>query len=99
MFGNNDNWRNKKTFIIYLFYNNERKAILISDNFPFELKNNSNYWICSKPASNEIFCKIIEKAYLKYQLIYGKYNLFNLKDISSIINKIIFKDRGYEKEQ
>ncbi len=55
-------------------------------------------WIWSLPGNNEIFCKLIEKAYLKYQLIYGKYNDTLLKNIKSIINNIIFEDGGLERE-
>ena len=69
LFGNNDNWRETESFIIYLFYNNERITISITDNFPLDMEG---CWIWSLPGNNEIFCKLIEKAYLKYQLIYGE---------------------------
>lgn len=42
LFGNNDNWKKTKKFIVYLFYNKERKKIVISDNFPF-IPYNNNY--------------------------------------------------------
>ena len=94
LFGNNDNWRKTKSFIIFLFYNNERKTISITDNFPFDDKN----WIWSRPENNELFCKLIEKAYLKYQFIYGKYNDFiSQQNFISSINNIIFKG-GLERE-
>ena len=88
LFGNNDNWRKIKSFIIFLFYNNERKTISITDNFPIK----DNDWIWSRPENNELFCKLIEKAYLKYQFIYGKYNDFTSHQyLKSSINNIIFK--------
>ena len=94
LFGNNDNWRNTKSFIIFLFYNNERKTISITDNFPFK----DNDWIWSRPEKNELFCKLIEKAYLKYQFIYGKYNDFTSHQnfVSSVFD-IIFKG-GLERD-
>lgn len=82
---------------MYLFYNNQRKQITISDIFPFETVDGNNYWIWSlQSESNELFIKIIEKAYLKYQLIYGSYfnDGFDSKNILSNISKIIFKG-GY----
>ena len=93
----NDQWMKTKLFIVYLFYNNERKKIVISDKFPFDLYNNN--WIWSTPSGNELFAKIIEKAYLKYKLTYGNFNQ-NLRNISSLkkeIQKIIFYG-GLEKE-
>ena len=83
-----------------MFYNNQRKQITISDIFPFETFDGNNYWIWSLPSEgNELFTKIIEKAYLKYQLIYGSYfnDGFDSKNILSNISKIIFKG-GYEKD-
>ena len=97
LFGNNDNWRQTQSFIIYLFYNNKRTTISITDNFPvkweYDKKNKINdYWIWSISENNAIFCKLIEKAYIKYQLIYGKYNYFtSYKDFKSNICNIIFE--------
>ena len=54
-------------------------------------------WIWSQPGNNAIFCKLIEKAYLKYQLIYGKFHSIFYKDIKSYLNKIIFAG-GFERE-
>lgn len=93
LFGNNDNWRDTKEFIVYLFYKNERKTIIINDNFPFDSINNS--WIWSVPSGNELFAKILEKAYLKYKLTYE--NLGDKSSLKKKIHKIIF-DGGQEKE-
>ena len=101
LFGNNDNWRNRKSFIVYLFNNNKRIEITVSDIFPFEIIDNNYNWIWSipDPEDNALFTKIIEKAYLKYQLTYGKYyaDNFNKNNILSNINDIIFGG-GVEEE-
>lgn len=76
LFGNINNWKKTKQFIVYLFYNNERKEISINDKFPFYKMNYYNDkipWIWSIPADKELFAKILEKAYIKYQMIYGTY--------------------------
>lgn len=101
LFGNNDNWRNRKSFIVYLFNNNQRIQITVSDIFPFEIiYNNYNWiWFFPDPEDNALFTKIIEKAYLKYQLTYGKYyaDNFHKNNILSNINDIIFGG-GVEEE-
>ena len=56
--------------------------------------------IWSVPSGNELFAKIIEKAYLKYKLTYDNLNKNLGNDVSSLkqeINRIIFKG-GYESE-
>lgn len=100
IFRNDLNWRKTREFELFLFHNNQKRTITISDRFPFELKNGLYFWIWSHPAGNELFSKIIEKAYLKYQLTFGKYMAYNQdsSNILSIINKIIHIDGGTERE-
>ena len=99
LFGKNENWKQTKKFIVFLFYNNERKEIVINDNFPFGKIDGQLSWIWSKPEKNELFAKIIEKAYLKYKLTYGQYNTNdgNMFSLLKAIEKIIFNG-GFEKE-
>lgn len=98
---NNYYWEINQEFIVYLFHNKIRKEIKINDSFPFENNHYEIKWIWSKPADNELFGKIIEKAYLKYQLTYNyKMNINNMtsdNDLLKAINQIIFGG-GYEKE-
>ena len=96
IFGNNNNWRKNKSFKLFFFHNNVKTEIKVSDNFPL-LQNN---WIWSRPANNEIFAKIIEKAYLIYQLNLGKYANSNKSpdELLTLINKVIHLDGGFEKE-
>ena len=95
IFGNNNNWRKNKSFKLFFFHNNVKTEIKVSDNFPF-----LNNWIWSQPANNEIFAKIIEKAYLIYQLQFGKYanSSKNPNDLLTIIDKVINLDGGLESE-
>ena len=96
IFGDNNNWRKNKSFKLFFFHNNVKKAIKISDNFPL-LQNN---WIWSQPANNEIFAKIIEKTYLIYQLKFGKYanSSKSPNELLTLIDKVINLDGGLERE-
>ena len=96
IFGDNNNWRKNKSFNLFFFHNNVKTAIQVSDNFPI-FQNN---WIWSRPANNEIFAKIIEKAYLIYQLNLGKYANSNKSpnELLTLINKVINLDGGHENE-
>ena len=85
-----------KTIYCFLFHNNDRKKIIVNDSFPFDTSKGNCNWIWSLPAGNELFAKIIEKAYLKYQLTYNM-NMLYEDDILSAIRKIIFYG-GLEKE-
>jgi len=103
LFGNTEYWKITKGFIVYLFYNKERKEICINDKFPFYLYDIKKIpWIWSLPADKELFIKILEKAYIKYQLIYGAYKNQHFKISGSqglliAIDHIIY-DGGLEKD-
>jgi len=53
-------------------------------------------WIWSIPSHKELFAKIMEKAYIKYQMIYGTY----VKQYNQILDKIyhIIYDGGNERD-
>ena len=93
----------KKEFFVYLFYSNERKKIIINDKFPFSINDDGKLsWIWSLPADKELFAKIMEKAYIKYQMIYGKYKNQHYKisgnqGLIKVIRHIIY-DGGFEKD-
>jgi len=84
-----------KQFTVYLFYKNKRKEITTNDKFPF----NNLHWIWSKPGDKELFAKILEKAYIKYQMIYGIYAKQNSND-QELLEKIycIICGGGYERD-
>ena len=100
LFGNINNWNKTKQFIVYLFYKKKRKELMINDKFPFYNVNYFGYdkipWIWSIPAHKELFAKIMEKAYIKYQMIYGTY----VKQYNQILDKIyhIIYDGGNERD-
>ena len=92
---NTDNSGQHSSFTVNFFHNKKKIEISISDNFPFKNNNGQYSWIWSEPAQNKIFAKIIEKAYVKYQLIYGGYKVYNnlynyYQALLSNINKIIY---------
>jgi len=88
LFGKNEKWWINKSFIVYMFHNNEKTEIIVNDSFPFDLEDleNNPPWIWSKPGDNELFAKIIEKAYLIYKL----FSDFGGKALNNNIREIIY---------
>ena len=88
LFGKNEKWWINKSFIVYMFHNNEKTEIIVNDSFPFDLEDleNNPPWIWSKPGDNELFAKIIEKAYLIYKLFFD----FGGKALNNNIREIIY---------
>ena len=86
LFGKNEKWWINKSFIVYMFYDNEKCDIIVNDSFPFYDRGKGPQWIWSKPAGNELFAKIIEKAYLIYKL----FSVYAGEVKPDTINKIIY---------
>ena len=92
LFGKNENWWVNKSFIVYMYYNNKKIEIKVNDSFPFC----DGRWIWSQPKNNELFVKILKKAYLIYKLSYDFYNIVTLDNIYEIIYEGGFTKRAME---